>query len=482
MPPTRARRYRHADDTLTAAGSVPPMPVYARWTAVVAFDNILIEEGSLGPTRSFGEFTWRDLPQALKMGHTEANTETVVGHIARYAKMDEVTYAEGVFYDTHHGRQAAMLAQSGSVNGISAEPGGTDGKLIENEDGWIEMIRFDVYEIAALAQCDIPGFDGAGFLTIDLIDDAEISGREMQAIAASADLSSLGPDYVVEPEPKQPTRDDLAMMPTMSEADLNEIGFQGLIAAGSTLDEYPDDSFMMPESPVPMPLTVFDDLSFCGHLAIYGTCHIAYKDRCVTPPRSQMHYTPAHQGQVLLKSGGLLRVARISIGSEHAPLGLRPRASVDFYERNAQCAAHGRILDGSVGIWVSGHLNMRADETLHNQFASAAWSGDWRKFRGQLELIGVLSVNIPGFPLPEAHIGFDGKDQVSLVASGAKVVASLDGREGREWASAVLGRKPVDYEDRIARLSLLDRVAASVGMPTRSERLQAAASRASITV
>jgi hypothetical protein len=51
-------------------------------------------------------------------------------------------------------------------------------------------------------------------------------------------------------------------------------------------------------------------------------------------------------------------------------------------------------------------------------------SGDWRPINGHLELVGLLAVNVPGFPVPRqralaASVGDEGEyETLALVAAG----------------------------------------------------------------
>jgi len=434
------------------------MPVYARFKALAAIDHTRADY------RAFGEFSWREGHHALKFDHNGSDAPVVIGHVERYEKVQGYNMAIGVIYDTVIAREVAMMAASGSLSGVSAEPGGVSRVEIHEDAGPDDVqLTFHEYEIGALAVVDIPGFKDCGIFELEL---AETGAEAPQlSMVASADV---GGDLV---EAEDTDVDD-------------DFGFAGLIASGSAIKSYPSEAFLMPESPVPMPLTVFEDLSFCGHLAIYGTCHTAYKDRCVRPPKSSLGYTPAHQGTALLDTGAQLRVARISIGSNHAALGLSPRATADFYEKSSFGVGMARFQDASLGIWASGHIAHAASDNQIQQFADAAWSGDWRKIRRSLELVGVLSVNIPGFPMPDPEMWVAENEQTALVASGVREVAELDRALPNDWAQQVLGRKPIVEAQREGNLKHADRVAQSLGMPTtreiRDDHIREAAERAGV--
>jgi hypothetical protein len=61
---------------------------------------------------------------------------------------------------------------------------------------------------------------------------------------------------------------------------------------------------------------------------------------------------------------------------------------------------------------------------VHELRASGRVSGDWRRIGGQLRLVGLLAVNVPGFPIqaPRARVA-SGAPQ-ALVAAGRTTVGS----------------------------------------------------------
>lgn len=452
------------EDSLTAAGEpgdpVPTMPVYANWVAVAAFDDSATDDG-----RHVSEFTWRDGHHALKAGHVLGSPGSVIGHVEKYQKINGVVWAKGVYYNTPLGVQAAQMAQSGSLMGVSAEPGSL-GEVWrddnpDNEEG--PVWRFEEYEIGALSQVDIPAFVGAGMVEITLAEPDE----------ETALVASAAADEAVVDEAERIVR----------ESEESDFGFNFIptyddddsltASASSRRIRYPMESFFLPEPPVPMKLTLWDDGSFAGHLAMWDSCHIGYTQYCKKPPRSKTRYQIAQQGSVLLEGGQDLRVARMSLGSGHAPGRLSPKATADFYEREAQCVGHSIITNGELGIWISGHANRHADDSLVDRFGSAAISGDWRRFRRNLELVAVLSVNTPGYTIPDVRAFEAAKVETSLVAAGAHIANDLDPAVGYSYGAS-FGRRPFETELAKTKGLLVDATARNLGMATRAETKRSA--------
>jgi hypothetical protein len=71
------------------------------------------------------------------------------------------------------------------------------------------------------------------------------------------------------------------------------------------------------------------------------------------------------------------------------------------------------------GIWVAGSVRPGTPvERIHELRASGQVSGDWRNIGGHLRLVGLLAVNVPGFPVPKVRAKYTGGHQLALVAAG----------------------------------------------------------------
>jgi hypothetical protein len=70
--------------------------------------------------------------------------------------------------------------------------------------------------------------------------------------------------------------------------------------------------------------------------------------------------------------------------------------------------------------------------------AAGQVSGDWRRIGGQLRLVGLLAVNVPGFPVPKMRARVASGEPQALVAAGKPVTA---------W-----GRSQVDMEREAVRI------------------------------
>lgn len=180
----------------------------------------------------------------------------------------------------------------------------------------------------------------------------------------------------------------------------------------------PSDWFTDPHLDGPTPMTVDGDRVF-GHLALWDTCHIGIEGVCVTPPRSQASYAYFATGSVLTDSGRV-PVGQVTLDTGHADLSADPFAAKAHYDNTGTAVADVVVGEDDHGIWFAGALR-DLDEPTRRTLEASALSGDWRGIRGNLELVGTLAVNVPGFPVP--RLAASGGRQTALLAR--PVVAPL---------------------------------------------------------
>lgn len=190
-----------------------------------------------------------------------------------------------------------------------------------------------------------------------------------------------------------------------------------LVAAGGPLE--PDASWLdNPGLPGPTAITVTEEGRVYGHLALWGTCHIAFSGECVTPPRSSSEYKYFHTGSLKLSNGSLRAVGQVTLGTGHATANASAASALAHYDNTGTAVADVCVGEDSYGIWVAGALRTNVSEELIREFRGAALSGDWRQVAGSLELVGALAVNVPGFPVPRTSGLVASGQVVSLIAAG----------------------------------------------------------------
>jgi len=166
-----------------------------------------------------------------------------------------------------------------------------------------------------------------------------------------------------------------------------------------TIPEVPPDEWFAPLHDVePYDVVIEADGHIHGFPAASWTdCHLSYPDQCITPPRSATDYTLFKVGQLVTASGAVVRTGPITLRGGHAPHGANLPGAQKFYDDTDSAFADVNIGDGKYGIWINGSL--RPDTTVPEmrRAMTSGFSGDWREWQGNLELIAFSAVNTPGF-------------------------------------------------------------------------------------
>ena len=194
----------------------------------------------------------------------------------------------------------------------------------------------------------------------------------------------------------------------------------GLTAAAGPPLLPPRDWFETPEPEAPMPLTVTSDGQLYGHAALWGTCHTGKPGKCITPPRSRSGYRFFQTGLTDLEDGSTVATGRVTLGTGHASLTASPITAAEYYDNTVALVADVTVKDGRYGIWIAGAQRPSVSPQRLHELRGAALSGDWRNIRGSLEMLGLLAVNVPGFPVPRAlSASGDNGEALAMVAAGA---------------------------------------------------------------
>jgi hypothetical protein len=195
------------------------------------------------------------------------------------------------------------------------------------------------------------------------------------------------------------------------------------VAASGGAWQPPAVWFSDPKLSLPTPITVTDDGRIYGHAAQWGSCHIGQEGVCVQPPHEDVH--PYYRtGEVKCDDGSRVAVGQITVGTGHAPLHLGASPAAEHYDNTGSAVADVAVGNDAHGIWVAGAVRPGADPLrVYELQAAGQVSGDWRRIGGELRLVGLLAVNVPGFPVPKMRARVASGEPQSLVAAGRPTVA-----------------------------------------------------------
>lgn len=376
---------------------------------------LVIPEGvETGDGRIFNKdaITIRELPLPLLWqiktsdGH---DGSVVVGRIDSMERVENgIGNAYGVFDSGPYGREAERMIKEGFIRGVSAdldrfeaseEPESDKDAASKKDKIGGGKIKVDKARVMAVTIVPKPAFEEC---KIYINEDDESSVFENQE-----DVMEGTPDGVY--------------VERVDDADADALVACGMIAS-SIPTVPPADWFTDPKLSGPTPLTVDDLGRVYGHIAAWHQDHIgmSYGTR---PPKSRSKYAYFHTGVVRADDGKDYPVGQLTLAGGHASLEASAADAAKHYDDTGSAIADVHAGEDAYGIWVAGALRPSATPEQIRALRASAPSGDWRPIKGQLELVAVCQVNVPGFPIARARVA---SGQVyALVAAGAMTLAKM---------------------------------------------------------
>lgn len=424
-------------------GECAPPPGAAAEAKTAPWRGVLVVEGEwTGDGRKFATdaLTYPEDPEPGEMvlrwniedshGGAPTTKAVAVGRIDKVWREGGLIMGEGVFdLGQPNGVEAHRRVGEGFLRGISIDAddiGAADIEFVwpdnaadgSDEDDIFNMMFAQpegaIYHsgrIRAATLCDIPAFPGAW---VALIDDegAVVAGGQTH------------PELVQHRPVRKRTVDGLSV---------------ALVAHGGQMWKPPAEWFTNPQLSMPVGIQVTDEGRVYGHAAQWGTCHIGQTGTCVQPPREDGH--PYFMtGEVPTTDGAPVAVGQITVHTGHPSTMMKAAPAAEHYDNTGYAVADVAVGNDSHGIWVAGAIRPNADPLLvHELRASGQVSGDWRRIGGKLRLVGLLGVNVPGFPVPKMQARVASGEVQSLIAAGQLTVShGLTADEVRDQAYKIV--------------------------------------------
>jgi hypothetical protein len=309
--------------------------------------------------------------------------------------------------------QARDLLLGGRRFGVSVDPDAdteADYMCIEEDaDGFCvsAMWSFTKYTIAGLTMTPFPAFAKASIVLGSAPEEAaapeDVVVEAMTASAAAPDRRARPPRaWFTMPEPEFGD-------PLLVQQDL----------AGERWG---------------VPLTITEDGHVFGHLALWGEClRTGRMDGvCIQPPDSAKAYAEFMVASTRTAEGQLVATGPMVVGCPHYPTQGADRSRLqvvrDYYAEAGLGWADVAASSGAFGPWVTGRVRPDVTASQLAVLQSVPPSGDWSYDPdGGLELVAILSVNKPGFPVRREAIAAAALPADSL-SDGAAVSAHVVGR------------------------------------------------------
>jgi hypothetical protein len=443
----------------TADTTMQDAPAQAEFGSKFAIPLVLPEGLDSGDKRRFlpNSVELRELPLPLlwqiKTGDGHQGS-VVVGRIDSMERISGgIGNAYGVFDSGEYGKEAERLVRNGFLRGVSADLDQFEAKESksensDDEDDEIEKKSLTISHARVMAMTLVakPAFQEC---IITLVEDTPSEEEAMP-------LDGLYEEEV-----------EGAEVPAM-----------GLVASGFLDSQIPvvppTEWFANPNLDKPTPITVGEDGRIYGHIAAWHVNHIGMP-RATKPPRSKSKYAYFHTGVCRTDSGKDIPVGQLTLAGGHASLHASASEAAKHYDDTASAVADVHAGEDQYGIWVAGSLRPDATEMQIRALRASAPSGDWRPINGNLELVAVCQVNVPGFPVARAMVA-SGK-VMALVAAGAyemamlrtDAVSRLEDR-ARSMSELSASVESLNIRERVARA----RVDAEFGYVSRDERTKLA--------
>ena len=367
---------------------------------------VIPEDLESGDGRKFkkGAIEIRELPLPLMWqiktdeGH---NGSVVVGRIDFMERTENgIGNATGVFDSGAYGQEAERLVREGFIRGVSAD-----------------LDQFEASQhTAELSKDEDDGKIGTDKLMIT-------HARVMAVTLVPKPAFQECQIYLVNTDKKQ---EDIVIPDGVYADEMDPVEALALVAcglvAGSIPVTPPTSWFDNPRLRQATPLTVDDDGRVFGHIAAWHVDHIGMSFG-TRPPRSKSKYAYFHTGVIRADDNTDIPVGQLTLAGGHASLEASAAEAARHYDDTASAIADVHAGEDAFGIWVAGSLRPGCSPEQVRALRASAPSGDWRPIKGQLELVAVCQVNVPGFPIARARVASGAV--MALVAAGAQVLARM---------------------------------------------------------
>lgn len=442
--------------TQTANGSNPATLVAApstvRWEATLLVEGEPTDDGRLIDE---GAIDWRELPLSLMAqistddGHDGAQ---VAGRIDRIWRDGNRIMGSGVFDSGEYGTEIARLVSEQMLRGLSVDLAVREYEFRPKDDDG-EISEDDLMDIL---------FGGADMLYV--VTDGSIGAATVCAFPAFADaeISLVASSPLTWRTTRQhgmilveaPASDDPSAEGEADEAIVVTASAAGLVPATPPAEWFED-----PKLDGPTPLHITDDGRLFGHAAVWDVCHIGFEDACVLAPRSAAEYAYFLLGEVEVETDegkATIPCGTITLGTGHAALRLTRDAAVEHYDDSGTQAARVAAGEDEHGIWIAGAIIGELSEERVAELRASKISGDWRNVNGNLELVAMLAVNVPGFPVPRVMVASADVDPMgwALVSAGVadqRVLDMMAERERVAKETADLAAEAIGTDELIAQ-------------------------------
>lgn len=352
----------------------------SRWSGIIAQENVPTGDGRMLAPDSL---QFDQLPVPFRWVRSDVGAHDgaeVVGRVLEVWREGDDIRASGDFdLGSDVGLEALRQVEEGLTTGVSVD--------LDDVDVELRIVADLLGEDEPVSE--EPAVDPDGRVTVGRMD----ADDELYVIV-SARLRAL----------------TLVATPAIAEAHIelakkdkdDKDDYSAIVASSGARPSV--EWFRAPQLSEPTPLQVTEDGRLFGHIALWGSCHVGYGSECVSPPPSPSSYAYFRTGSVVTKEGHEVPTGRITMDTVHAGRRLGPADTAAHYDHTGLAVADVAAGEDKHGIWIAGWIRPGVSDEQKAVLQASSLSGDWRRIGGALELVSVLAVNTPGFPIPRALV------------------------------------------------------------------------------
>jgi hypothetical protein len=383
------------------------------WTATLAPEGAPTDDGRIFAPNAI---SWRDLPLSLGVMQDTPHADVVTaapvcGRIDQIQREGNLITASGVFSPNELGRETARQVANGELRGVSVDIAvarmeiAWRSQILSKDGAWTggdappaedeespdlldilfdpspdDQVMFVVWDgiIGSVTICPFPAFSEA-------------------SIKPASSLVAAASDVIWTVQQQHAMTIVAHAVETLAASAVEELEAPSIAAPTRP----PAEWFVNPELTELTALTLRDDGHIYGHLAGWDVCHIGIPGVCTTAPHSITGYAYFHLKEVQCEQGERVSVGTITLGTGHADRRLGRLDAASHYDNTGSAVADIVCGEDEFGIWYAGAIRPELGETTIRALRGAAVSGDWRGVNGNLEMVALLAVNVPGFPVPK---------------------------------------------------------------------------------
>lgn len=362
-----------------------------------------------------GGFSTRELPMPFSSmfatTHGEPGQAVVTGILDEVTVNDDGTVdGRGWLLDTMTARQAGSLIQRKAVYGNSIELSVRKVDLKWDSDESKLLVDFLDYQLAATTQVARPAMEGCFVYLEDETFDFGDLGENFDDAATQNLVESNLPAVTVGAGHYDGSFSSFTVVEDPAEVKVELSG-----------NEPPAEWFAHPDlgqvTPIQVEAPVDGLCRVQGYLCGWDSEHLGVAGIRLYPPRTGSDYPYFATGSVLCADGSMAPTGRLTYGGSHAEAEVDWQAAVAHYDNTCSAWADVAIGEDDLGVWVAGYVRPGTDAAVVAMGRASALSGDWRRVRGRLELVGALSVNSPGFPIARPNAFAEDGVQTSLIGA-----------------------------------------------------------------